>query len=163
MCCRRVAMTWQRWRVCGTMFRTKVRLHTCKVILATSLVWFLVDVVVLTFYSDCAGWGCVSETPAIPTPQALVPPSSPSETATSSKGRGNLHELMRDRGKKTYSPWELMKWKPAPTVKEQVMCYSRCSLYLYCDMNLLQMLQPLRIDLWNYYVNLLVNCYVGSL
>ncbi|XP_046685663.1 polypeptide N-acetylgalactosaminyltransferase 5-like, partial [Homalodisca vitripennis] len=27
---------------------------------------------------------------------------------------------MRDRGKKTYSPWELMKWKPAPSVKEQV-------------------------------------------
>ncbi|XP_046673810.1 polypeptide N-acetylgalactosaminyltransferase 5 isoform X1 [Homalodisca vitripennis] len=105
------------------MFRTKVRIHTCKVILVTSLVWFLVDVVVLTFYSDCVGrggWGrgwC--GVPEPPTPQALVATSS-GETATSSKGRGNLHELMRDRGKKTYSPWELMKWKPAPSVKEQV-------------------------------------------
>lgn len=108
------------------MFRTKVRFHTCKVILATSLVWFLIDVVVLTFYSDCVGrggWGC-PEDGSVPTPQAQVATSS-KETATSSKGRGNLHELMRDRGKKTYSPWELVKWKPAPSIREQVS--HRCS------------------------------------
>lgn len=35
-------------------------MHTCRVILLTSLVWFLVDVVLLTFYSDCigSGWNC---------------------------------------------------------------------------------------------------------
>lgn len=103
------------------MFRTKVRIHTCKVIVLTSLVWLLVDVVVLMFYSDCTtrgGWGCGGGEAPGPTPQALV--ASSGETATSSKGRGNLHELMRDRGKKTYSPWELVKWKPAPHVLEQV-------------------------------------------
>ncbi|XP_054266224.1 polypeptide N-acetylgalactosaminyltransferase 5 isoform X2 [Macrosteles quadrilineatus] len=99
------------------MFRTKVRIHTCKVILITSLVWLLVDVVILTFYSsDCVGWGCGGGTEP---PQALAQVATSGETATSSRGRGNLHELMRDRGKKTYSPWELMKWKPAPTVIEQ--------------------------------------------
>lgn len=40
------------------MFRSKIRIHTCRVILLTSLVWFLVDVVVLTFYSDCLGGNC---------------------------------------------------------------------------------------------------------
>lgn len=116
------------------MFRTKVRFHTCKVILATSLVWFLIDVVVLTFYSDCvgrSGWGCPEEG-SVPTPQALIATSS-KETATSSKGRGNLHELMRDRGKKTYSPWELMKWKPAPSIREQVghKCTSSCKCRVF--------------------------------
>lgn len=40
------------------MFRSKIRIHTCRVILLTSLVWFLIDVVVLTFYSDCLGGNC---------------------------------------------------------------------------------------------------------
>lgn len=40
------------------MFRSKIRIHTCRVILLTSLVWFLVDVVVLTFYSDCLSGQC---------------------------------------------------------------------------------------------------------
>ncbi|XP_018908261.2 polypeptide N-acetylgalactosaminyltransferase 5 isoform X2 [Bemisia tabaci] len=42
------------------MLRTKVRIHTCKVILITSLVWVLIDVILLTFYSDCIGPGCNS-------------------------------------------------------------------------------------------------------
>lgn len=36
----------------------KLRIHTCRVILLTSLVWFLVDVVVLSFYSECLGGAC---------------------------------------------------------------------------------------------------------
>lgn len=40
------------------MFHGKLRLHTCRVILLTSLVWFLVVVVVLSFYSDCLGGAC---------------------------------------------------------------------------------------------------------
>lgn len=40
------------------MFRSKIRIHTCRVILLTSLVWFLIDVVVLTFYSDCLSGNC---------------------------------------------------------------------------------------------------------
>ncbi|KOC67145.1 Polypeptide N-acetylgalactosaminyltransferase 5 [Habropoda laboriosa] len=37
------------------MFRSRIRIHTCQVILLTSLVWFLVDVMVLMLYSDCIG------------------------------------------------------------------------------------------------------------
>ena len=34
------------------MFRGKIRMHTCKIILFTSLAWFLLDVAVLFYYSD---------------------------------------------------------------------------------------------------------------
>ena len=34
------------------MFRGKIRMHTCRIILFTSLVWFLLDVAVLVYYSD---------------------------------------------------------------------------------------------------------------
>jgi hypothetical protein len=40
------------------MFHGKLRIHTCRVILLTSLVWFLVDVVILSFYSECLGGSC---------------------------------------------------------------------------------------------------------
>lgn len=40
------------------MFHGKLRIHTCRVILLTSLVWFLVDVAILSFYSDCLGGAC---------------------------------------------------------------------------------------------------------
>lgn len=40
------------------MFHGKLRIHTCRVILLTSLVWFLIDVVILSFYSDCLGGSC---------------------------------------------------------------------------------------------------------
>ncbi|KAI9552197.1 hypothetical protein GHT06_022534 [Daphnia sinensis] len=34
------------------MFRGRIRMHTCRIILFTSLVWFLLDVAVLFYYSD---------------------------------------------------------------------------------------------------------------
>lgn len=40
------------------MFHGKLRIHTCRVILLTSLVWFLVDVVILSLYSECLGGSC---------------------------------------------------------------------------------------------------------
>ncbi|CAG9112060.1 unnamed protein product [Plutella xylostella] len=42
------------------MFRSKMRIHTCRIILLTSLVWVLVDVALLALYSDCIGdgWDC---------------------------------------------------------------------------------------------------------
>ena len=39
-------------RDCWKMFRGKIRMHTCRIILFTSLVWFLVDVAVLVYFSD---------------------------------------------------------------------------------------------------------------
>lgn len=40
------------------MFRSKIRIHTCRIILLTSLVWLLVDVALLAMYSECFGEGC---------------------------------------------------------------------------------------------------------
>ncbi|VEN43226.1 unnamed protein product [Callosobruchus maculatus] len=40
------------------MLYGKLRIHTCRVILLTSLVWFLIDVVILSFYSECLGGSC---------------------------------------------------------------------------------------------------------
>lgn len=42
----------------------RCRRHTCKIIVATSLIWCIVDVVILLSYSDCSsgiGFGCSSE------------------------------------------------------------------------------------------------------
>ena len=48
------------------MLGLRCRRHTCKVILITSLVWCIVDLVVLVNYSDCGddaggGWGCAGQ------------------------------------------------------------------------------------------------------
>lgn len=40
------------------MFHGKLRIHTCRVILLTSLVWFLIDVAILSFYTECPGGVC---------------------------------------------------------------------------------------------------------
>ncbi|XP_076067790.1 polypeptide N-acetylgalactosaminyltransferase 5 isoform X4 [Oratosquilla oratoria] len=44
------------------MFRSsRLRVHTCKIILVTSLVWFVMDLAVIMYYSDCtsgSGWRC---------------------------------------------------------------------------------------------------------
>lgn len=54
------------------MFHGKLRIHTCRVILLTSLVWFLIDVVLLSFYSDCHGVSCKKgEEYAVELPEAL--------------------------------------------------------------------------------------------
>lgn len=54
------------------MLYGKLRIHTCRVILLTSLVWFLVDVVVLSFYSECLGGACKKPEDSKPDAQALV-------------------------------------------------------------------------------------------
>lgn len=45
------------------MLYGKLKIHTCRVILLTSLVWFLVDVVILSFYSECLGGSCNQKNP----------------------------------------------------------------------------------------------------
>ena len=37
------------------MASSRLRMHYCKVIIATSLVWVMVDVFVLMYYTDCSG------------------------------------------------------------------------------------------------------------
>ena len=48
---------------CGLkMFRGKIRMQTCRIILFTSLVWFLLDVAILFYYSDSDS----SNSPSLP-------------------------------------------------------------------------------------------------
>lgn len=90
------------------MFRSKIRIHTCQVILLTSLVWFLLDVMVLMFYSDCiggSGWNCPdtrSSTEESPHPEELT---------------GEIDPVTDVR--KQYKQSELHLWRPAKFVKEQ--------------------------------------------
>ncbi|KAJ1522180.1 hypothetical protein ONE63_002490 [Megalurothrips usitatus] len=106
------------------MFRTKVRFHTCKIILITSLVWILVDVALLAFYSDClggGGWKC-KENEGAAAGSAAALHSDSGAISSNSKGRGILYEQLHDRGKaeedKTYKPSQLRRWRPVPPVPE---------------------------------------------
>ncbi|XP_032678786.1 polypeptide N-acetylgalactosaminyltransferase 5 isoform X1 [Odontomachus brunneus] len=100
------------------MFRSKIRIHTCQVILLTSLVWFLVDVMVLMLYSDCiggSGWSCsdnkqqqqlqqaLSEEP----PQRFHPKIPVRETSSK-----------QESSKRQYSQSRLHLWRPAKVIRE---------------------------------------------
>ncbi|KAL6264482.1 hypothetical protein P5V15_004590 [Pogonomyrmex californicus] len=98
------------------MFRSKIRIHTCQVILLTSLVWFLVDVMVLMFYSDCiggSGWGCSDNKQQ----QALQ-----SEEPSQLHPKGQIREpqaMKQDyNNKRQYPQSELHLWRPAKVIKE---------------------------------------------
>ncbi|KAK6617043.1 Polypeptide N-acetylgalactosaminyltransferase 5 [Polyplax serrata] len=113
------------------MFRSKVRIHTCKIILLTSLVWFLVDVIVITFFSDCvgnSGWNCVSDKRGDNREMTHL-------EGTNVRRRGIIYEKLLDRGKprRTYLATELKSWVPARRVPEQ-------------PNSLGEMGQPVRID-----------------
>ncbi|XP_044595418.1 polypeptide N-acetylgalactosaminyltransferase 5 isoform X2 [Cotesia glomerata] len=93
------------------MFRSKIRIHTCQVILLTSLVWFLVDVMILMFYSDCigkSGWGC-SDSKVISTEENL---------ALSKTSVINDIKPTNDYNNKKYKQSELQLWRPAKVVRE---------------------------------------------
>ncbi|CAD6234224.1 GSCOCG00007669001-RA-CDS [Cotesia congregata] len=93
------------------MFRSKIRIHTCQVILLTSLVWFLVDVMILMFYSDCigkSGWGC-SDNKVISTEENL---------ALLKNSVINDIKPTNDYNNKKYKQSELQLWRPAKVVRE---------------------------------------------
>jgi hypothetical protein len=52
------------------MFRGKIRMHTCRIILFTSLVWFLLDVAVLVYYSDSDSSSSSSKSKVVPVADA---------------------------------------------------------------------------------------------
>lgn len=90
------------------MFRSKIRIHTCQVILLTSLVWFLLDVMLLMFYSDCmrgTGWGCLDDKPQF-------------------TDEGFLHAerlegtISPEKNQRRYHLSELHRWRPAKPVRE---------------------------------------------
>ncbi|XP_015113922.1 polypeptide N-acetylgalactosaminyltransferase 5 isoform X2 [Diachasma alloeum] len=90
------------------MFRSKIRIHTCQVILLTSLVWFLVDVIVIMLYSDCirgTGWGCPDSkqiTEEIGNAPHLQSPKNEIDTSGDGKNKPSKFKL----------------WRPAKVVKE---------------------------------------------
>ncbi|XP_014204958.1 polypeptide N-acetylgalactosaminyltransferase 5 isoform X2 [Copidosoma floridanum] len=113
------------------MFRSKMRIHTCQVILLTSLVWFLVDVAILMFYSDCingSGWNCQSVKSK---PMSLqlagsdeleaVRLGSGAKTEAQSPQVQPEEEKEEDKQqpeRRTYKPSQLKPWRPAKIVRE---------------------------------------------
>ncbi|KAK8722998.1 hypothetical protein OTU49_011988, partial [Cherax quadricarinatus] len=101
------------------MFRaSRLRVHTCKIVLVTSLVWFVMDVAVIMYYSDCttgSGWGC-GRAEAV---------SIRDSHADHHKGRAirNHHSDNEDVDLTgwhlDYPPGELKRWVSKPTVPEQ--------------------------------------------
>ncbi|XP_012236045.2 polypeptide N-acetylgalactosaminyltransferase 5 isoform X1 [Linepithema humile] len=99
------------------MFRSKIRIHTCQVILLTSLVWFLVDVMVLMLYSDCiggSGWGCSDNKQQQVPQQSEEPPQLHSKLQTKD-AQPLRHEYSN---KRQYLQSKLHLWRPAKVVKE---------------------------------------------
>lgn len=102
-----------------------MRIHTCKVVLMTSLVWVMGLIIVLTLSSDCinnpGGWGCLR--------REIISDASDGtdrvdQVVVESKGRGMLYEHLHDRGKRQdprirdkYDINTLKKWKAAPPVR----------------------------------------------
>lgn len=117
------------------MFHGKLRIHTCRVILLTSLVWFLVDVAILSFYSDCLGSSCKKpgETDVIvaeplkadwdPFNNEIQQHDSKQESSRLVipflNRRRDLTSFFRSQKgvHGTYKPSVLRRWRPAPTVQ----------------------------------------------
>ncbi|VEN43225.1 unnamed protein product [Callosobruchus maculatus] len=120
------------------MLYGKLRIHTCRVILLTSLVWFLIDVVILSFYSECLGGSCRNREERSE-PEALVgdvagyddaerapapsksssshgrgPSSGGPPSPSGAGGGGQL--LLLGKVSPTYAPSTLRRWRPAPPV-----------------------------------------------
>lgn len=102
------------------MFHGKLRIHTCRVVLLTSLVWFLIDVIILSFYSECLGGACKKPGEyEVEVADALVAVTT--HEANHEKSVVDNHISKRDdngsiKTPATYKPSELKRWRPAPTV-----------------------------------------------
>ncbi|XP_011864092.1 PREDICTED: polypeptide N-acetylgalactosaminyltransferase 5 isoform X2 [Vollenhovia emeryi] len=99
------------------MFRSKIRIHTCQVILLTSLVWFLVDVMVLMLYSDCiggSGWGCSESKQQ----QQALQSEEPPQLHPKAQIREPLAMKQDHNNKRQYPQSQLQLWRPARVVKE---------------------------------------------
>lgn len=103
------------------MFRSKFRLHTCKIIIATSLLWIFIDIVVLMYYTaDCIGPNCKTKN--------TIADELPEESAALRMGWGQVQDNMLERfkhnldeniDKATYPSRLLRHWKSMPSVREK--------------------------------------------
>ncbi|XP_043506610.1 polypeptide N-acetylgalactosaminyltransferase 5 isoform X3 [Frieseomelitta varia] len=104
------------------LFRSKIRIHTCQVILLTSLVWFLVDVMVLMLYSDCiggSGWGCTEngKQQQQQQQQILTEENVPHSKAALSREEEQI-QSSGHQSRKRYKRSELHLWRPAKVLRE---------------------------------------------
>lgn len=108
------------------MFRSKFRLHTCKIIIATSLLWIFIDIVVLMYFTECIGPNCKVKSGSIGNSDGGVDDQLDA-TAAPRMGWGPVQDNMLDRFKhggdhkddSTYPGHLLMRWKPMPPVREK--------------------------------------------
>lgn len=102
------------------MFRSKFRLHTCKIVIATSLLWIFIDIVFIMYYTDCIGPNCKTKNANV---------DEPAEESTALRmGWGQVQDNVLDRFKQnreeggdkaTYPSHLLKRWRPVPSVREK--------------------------------------------
>lgn len=104
------------------MFRSKFRFNSCRIILVTSLVWFIIDVIILAFYFDSLTnlnkskhvetthnkSDFVSHGDALHEPEAAYLVNAGGEEKHDNNGISQ-----------TYRTTELKNWQPAKSVKVQ--------------------------------------------
>lgn len=114
------------------MFRGKLRMSTCRIILITSLAWLLIDVILIMKYTDGLNGGIFRKS-------KLNEPNA--ERLSHSNSLGDEDSIVNDEEidtnlnnvdhdfnndddaihiSKTYRSTELKKWRPAPVVRENV-------------------------------------------
>ncbi|XP_055376433.1 polypeptide N-acetylgalactosaminyltransferase 5 isoform X2 [Condylostylus longicornis] len=116
------------------MFRGKFRSNTCRIIILTSLVWVIIDIILIAHYSECIGkdgWRCKRpgeyDVQIQPESGKLVDEDSmvdESEIDTDKNADGsNINNSNNNNNNGitvslTYRSVVLKKWKPVPPVKE---------------------------------------------
>ncbi|XP_017782077.1 PREDICTED: polypeptide N-acetylgalactosaminyltransferase 5 isoform X2 [Nicrophorus vespilloides] len=107
------------------MLHSKLRIHTCRVILLTSLVWFLLVVFILNFYSDCIGSNCKRDGEYnVELPQASMQKRGKDYDFNDANEEQNRFDKEPDNQSldkfdgmsSKYKKSELKRWRPAPTV-----------------------------------------------
>lgn len=104
------------------MFHGKLRIHTCRVILLTSLVWFLVDVAILSLYSDCLGSNCRNgnaksdKQEEMPVADKFIDGNDREEREIQENDKFDEPEELARGVARTYKNTDLRRWRPAPTV-----------------------------------------------
>lgn len=100
------------------MFRSRFRLNSCKIILVTSFVWFIVDIIILAFYFDSLSNLSKSK---------YVEKSGNTSESISQAEPLKLEKINLDEAEKesetgislTYKPIDLSRWVPAKPVPPQ--------------------------------------------
>ncbi|XP_065560068.1 polypeptide N-acetylgalactosaminyltransferase 5-like isoform X1 [Artemia franciscana] len=96
------------------MLRGKIRMQTCRIIAVTSLVWILVDLLVIMYYSGSVGIG-ESSSAAEPLVQEHKPQR---EILHKSNEVIEMDSEFNNKFDVTYPPRLLKSWRPAPVMPE---------------------------------------------